>query len=66
MASDLANRANEGLREGYQYVADKTQEGYDVARDHVRDRPVETLAIAFGVGIVAGLIAGCSLFGQRR
>ena len=66
MANDLASRANEGLRDGYNYVTDRSQEGYEAARHTVRQKPVETLAIAFGVGIVAGLIAGCSMFGRRR
>ncbi len=66
MASNLASKANEGLREGYNYVADKSQEGYDAARESVREKPVETLAIAFGIGVVAGLIAGASMFGRRH
>lgn len=66
MASNLAGKANEGLRESYNYVADKSQEGYDVAKETVRDKPVETLAIAFGIGVVAGLVAGASVFGRRN
>ena len=66
MASNLASKANEGLRESYNYVADKSKEGYDVAKETVRDKPVETLAIAFGIGVVAGLVAGASVFGRRN
>ncbi len=65
MAENLASKANEGLRDGYNYVADRSHEGYETARQTVRQKPVETLAIAFGVGVVAGLIAGCSIFGRR-
>jgi len=65
MASNMASRANDGLRDGYNYVTDKSQQGCDNARATVRQRPIETLAIAFGVGIVAGLVAGCSVFGRR-
>ena len=65
MASNMASRANDGLRDGYNYVTDKSQEGYDNARATVRQKPIETLAIAFGVGVVAGLVAGCSVFGRR-
>jgi uncharacterized protein YjbJ (UPF0337 family) len=66
VASNLASKANEGLREGYNYVAEKSQDGYDSARATVREKPVETLAIAFGIGVVAGLIAGCSVFGRKN
>lgn len=65
MASNMASRANEGLRDGYNYVTDKSREGYDNARATVRQKPIETLAIAFGLGVVAGLVAGCSIFGRR-
>ncbi len=66
MASSVANKANEGLREGYNYVADKSQEGYESARETVREKPVETLAIAFGIGVVAGLVAGASIFSRKN
>ncbi len=66
MANNMASKANEGLRDGYSYVTDKSQEGYESARATVRQKPVETLAIAFGVGVVAGLIAGCSIFGRKN
>ncbi len=65
-AGNMASRANDGIREGYKYVAEKSQDGYESARDTVRDKPVETLAIAFGIGIVAGLVAGCSIFGRKH
>ena len=65
VAGNLANKANEGLRDGYNYVAEKSQEGYESARGIVKEKPVETLAIAFGIGVVAGLVAGCSVFGRR-
>ena len=65
-ASNMASKANEGLRDGYNYVAEKSQEGYETARDTVKDNPVETLAVAFGIGVVAGLVAGASIFGRRN
>jgi ElaB/YqjD/DUF883 family membrane-anchored ribosome-binding protein len=44
---------------------DSSHEGYDAARRAVRQSPAESLAVAFGVGIVAGLFVGASLFGRR-
>ncbi len=66
VASDYTSRAGEGIQEGYDYVQHATQEGYGAAQHHVRQRPLESMAIAFGIGIVAGLITGASLFGRRN
>jgi uncharacterized protein YjbJ (UPF0337 family) len=66
VASDYAGRAGEGIKEGYEYMQHASQEGYDAAQQHVRHRPLESLAIAFGIGVVAGLITGASLFGRRN
>jgi len=66
VASEYASRANEGLKEGYEYIQHASQEGYDAAQQHVRQRPMESLAICFGIGVVAGLVTGASLFGRRN
>jgi ElaB/YqjD/DUF883 family membrane-anchored ribosome-binding protein len=65
-ATDYASAASERMREGYGYVSSATQDGYKVARQTVKQRPVESIAIAFVAGIAAGLITGASLFGSRR
>ncbi len=59
--SGIAQQAGERLREGYGQVADRTSEGYDRAQDLVRHNPGQSVATAFGVGIVAGLIVGLAL-----
>jgi len=64
-ASDYAAAASDRVREGYGYVADAAQDSYRVARQTVKQRPVESIAIAFVAGIAAGLITGASLFGRR-
>jgi uncharacterized protein YjbJ (UPF0337 family) len=66
VASEYTGKASEGLREGYEYMQQASQEGYDVAQRAVRQRPMEYVAIAFGIGIVAGLVTGASLFGRRN
>lgn len=65
VASDYASAASDRVREGYGYVSGAAQEGYNVTRQTVRQRPVESIAIAFVAGIAAGLITGASLFGRR-
>jgi len=59
--SGFAQQAGERLREGYGQVADRTYEGYDRAQDLVRHNPGQSVAAAFGVGIVAGIIVGLAL-----
>ena len=59
--SGFAQQAGERLREGYGQVADRTYEGYDRAQDMVRHNPGQSVAAAFGVGIVAGIIVGLAL-----
>lgn len=61
-AGEYASAAQERMREGYDYVSDAAQQGYQVAQQTVRQRPVESIAIAFVAGIAAGLITGASLF----
>lgn len=66
VASEYAERAGESLKEGYGYVQHASQESYDAAQERVRQRPLESMAICFGIGVVAGLITGASLFGRRN
>ena len=60
-AGEYIHRAGDGVRDAYQYSIDASNDGYQNARKSVRKRPVEAVAIAFGVGIVAGLIAACTI-----
>lgn len=66
VASDYAGYATEAAKEGYQRVAHATEDQLRATQNQVRERPVESLAIAFGIGIVAGLVTGASLFGRRH
>jgi len=59
--SGYAQQAGERIREGYGQFSDRTREGYDRAQDLVRHNPGQSVAAAFGVGIVAGLIVGLAL-----
>ncbi len=62
-AGEYASMASDRVREGYDYAASAAQDGYRMARQTVKQRPVESIAIAFVAGIAAGLITGASLFG---
>jgi uncharacterized protein YjbJ (UPF0337 family) len=56
-----AQQAGDRLRERYGEFADQARERFDSARDMVRENPSQSLAAAFGVGLLAGLIVGLAL-----
>ena len=57
-ASGIAQNAGEKLKDGYGQVSDQVREKYGQAEDLVRHNPGQSVAAAFGLGIVAGLIFG--------
>jgi uncharacterized protein YjbJ (UPF0337 family) len=52
-AQDYAGRA----QEQYEQVAQRMRDGYDEAEHFVQKRPGESVAIVFGIGLLAGLMA---------
>jgi uncharacterized protein YjbJ (UPF0337 family) len=56
-----AQQAGERFRERYGDFAEGARERFDSARDVVRENPSQSLAAAFGVGLLAGLIVGLAL-----
>lgn len=56
-----AQQAGDRLRDRYGDFADQARERYDMAQDMVRHNPSQSVAAAFGVGLVAGLIVGLAL-----
>ncbi len=65
-ASQVAGAANEALHDGYQRARQSAQQGYDQTVRTVSQRPLESLAVAVGVGLLAGLVVGLSMAGRRR
>ena len=53
-----AQQAGERLRDQYGNLVDHAREGYDSAQEVVRHNPGQSVAVAFGVGIVTGLVIG--------
>jgi len=53
-ARQYADRATERMRD----AADRAREGYDEAQELVRRRPAESVAVAFGTGLLIGVIVG--------
>jgi uncharacterized protein YjbJ (UPF0337 family) len=56
-----AQQAGERFRDRYGDLADEARERIDYARDVVRDNPSQSMAVAFGIGVVAGLVVGLAL-----
>jgi uncharacterized protein YjbJ (UPF0337 family) len=59
--SSYAQQAGERLRDRYGDFADQARDRYVMAQDMVRHNPSQSVAAAFGVGLVAGLIVGLAL-----
>jgi uncharacterized protein YjbJ (UPF0337 family) len=57
-ARQYADQATEALRGATDQIRDRGREGYEEAQRMVRRRPAESVAIAFGTGLVVGLIVG--------
>lgn len=60
-AGAYAQQAGERLRGGYDQAADMARERYGMAEDMVRHNPGQSVAAAFGIGIVVGVVVGLAL-----
>ncbi len=58
VVGQFAQQAGERLRDGYGQVAGQARERYEMAEEVVRSNPTQSVAAAFGIGIVAGLVIG--------
>ena len=61
---EYAHQAADKIQEGSQQAMDTFREGYGQAEDMIRQRPTESVAICFGVGVFVGLLLGASLRGR--
>jgi uncharacterized protein YjbJ (UPF0337 family) len=55
-AQNYAQQASEAVSQGYDEMADRVQDGYEQAEEMIRSRPAESLSVAFGAGIVTGIV----------
>ena len=63
---DSASQAAEMMSERYQQIGEQVESGVREAKVLVRNRPVESVAVAFGIGILAGVISGILLRSPSR
>ena len=60
-AGEYARYATEQVREGYNRISDQFGRGYDYSQEVIRENPGRSLATAFGVGILLGVVVGMAL-----
>ena len=65
-ASHYADTAGEIIRDNYDRVATEAKKGMDYTAQNIGRRPLESLAIAVGSGILAGLVLGISMTSRKR
>jgi len=59
--SNFAQQTGDRLRDRYGDLSEQARDRLDMAQDVVRHNPSQSVAAAFGVGLVAGLIVGLAL-----
>jgi uncharacterized protein YjbJ (UPF0337 family) len=59
--SNFAATAGDRFRDQYGNLTDAARERLDSAQDVVRHNPTQSVAAAFGIGLVAGLVVGLAL-----
>lgn len=57
-ARQYAEQATEAIRGATDQIRDRGMESYEQAQQMVRRRPAESVAIAFGTGLLVGLVVG--------
>ena len=63
--STYATQAMESAREGAGNVAERMREGYETAEKTLQSRPVQSAALAFGAGMVAGVLLAVVMRSDR-
>ncbi len=64
-AADYASVAGEAVRDNYEQVVEGAREGYQQTLKQMKKRPLESIAVAVGVGVLTGLCVGLSLTKRR-
>jgi uncharacterized protein YjbJ (UPF0337 family) len=58
---NYAGVASEQVRDGYNRISDQLGRQYEASQDLIRENPARTVATAFGVGVVLGVVVGLAL-----
>src|SRR5262249_33090984 len=57
-AGQYARYASDQAREGYNRISGELSRQYDSSRELIRDNPARSVATAFGVGVLLGVVVG--------
>lgn len=57
-ARQYADQASQALRGAAGTARERAMEGYEEAYDMIRSRPAESIAVAFGTGLILGIVVG--------
>jgi len=60
-ARQYAGYATEQVRDGYNRISDQLGRQYESSQDMIRENPARTVATAFGVGVLLGVVVGLAL-----
>lgn len=58
---DKSKQAAETIRKGYDQASESFRRGYEQTEGMIKDRPAESAAVCFGVGMLCGVILGLAL-----
>lgn len=58
---DRSKQAADQFRKTYDQASESIRHGYEEAEHLIKDRPAESAAVCFGVGMLVGVILGLSL-----
>ncbi len=60
-AGQYARYASDQVREGYNRISDQFSRGYDASQEIIRENPGRSIAMAFGAGVLLGVVVGVAL-----
>jgi uncharacterized protein YjbJ (UPF0337 family) len=56
-----AGYASDQMRDGYNRISDQLGRQYEQSQDLIRENPARTVATAFGVGVLLGIVVGLAV-----
>lgn len=60
-AQDLASSAGEATQEYAHQAMEMAKSGYEQTQQYVKKRPMESLSVCFGVGLISGVVIGLAM-----
>lgn len=58
---NYAGYASDQVRDGYNRISEQFGRRYEASQEMIRENPARTVAAAFGVGVVLGVVVGLAL-----